>query len=101
MIYKINVYSAPTIAEAVMWLYEKHGIWIFILPQDKSCVDFRVDKSEYPSLPLFILIVKYNKDLSMVECLNSSDPKGDLFLHFDEPTEAYEAAILYILNNLI
>ena len=22
-------YSAPTIAEVVMWLYEKHGIWIY------------------------------------------------------------------------
>ena len=84
-----------------MWLYENFGIWIFILPQDKSFVDFRVDKSEYPSLPLFILIVKYNKDLSMVECLNSSDPKGNLFLHFDEPTEAYEAAIEHCLTNLI
>lgn len=26
----VNNYSAPTIAEVVMWLYEKHGIWISV-----------------------------------------------------------------------
>lgn len=25
-----HVYYAPTIAEVVMWLYEKHGIWICV-----------------------------------------------------------------------
>jgi hypothetical protein len=98
---KYPMISAPTIAEVVMWLYEKHGIWIFILPQDKSSVDFRVESSEFPSLPLFILIVKYEQDLSMTEVLNSSNSNSNMFLHFDEPTEAYEAAIEYCLKNLI
>lgn len=91
----------PTIAEVVMWLYEKYGIWIHILPQDKSAIDFRVESSEYPSLALFILIIKYEKNLSMKEILNSSDPTSDLFMHYDEPTEAYLAAIEYTLKNLI
>ena len=27
-----DVYTAPTIAEVVMWLYEKHSLWILPLP---------------------------------------------------------------------
>ena len=99
--FSTSYYSAPTIAEVIMWLYEKHGIRIFILPQDKSIVDYRVGASDYPSLPLFLLILKYEKDLSIKEVLNSSDPNSKMFLHFDEPTEAYEAAIEYTLENLI
>jgi hypothetical protein len=96
-----KIIFAPTIAEVVMWLYEKHGIWVFILPQDKSVVDYRVESSEFPSLPLFLLIVKYEKDLTFKEILNSSDPNSKMFLHFDEPIEAYETAIEYCLTNLI
>lgn len=97
----IKRYSAPTISEVVMWLYEKHGIWVFILPQDRSSVDFRVKTSIFPSLPLFIMIVKYEQDLSMIEVLNSSNSNSKMYLHFDEPTEAYESAIKYILNKLL
>lgn len=93
--------NAPTIAEVITWLYEKHGIWIFILPQDKSVVDYRVESSDYPSLPLFLCIVKYEKDLSMKEVLNSSDTNSKMFLHFDEPVGAYLSAIEYSLKNLI
>lgn len=92
--------SAPTIAHVLDWLYKEHGIWVFILPQDKSSVDYRTN-SKFPSLPLFVVIIRYKEDLFVEELLNTSDSNSEMFLHFDEPTEAYEEAINYILNTLI
>lgn len=98
----LNQIKAPTIADVIVWLYEKYGIWIGVLPQDKSVIDYRDNKNtEYPTLPYFISIVKYEKDCTMKEILNSSDEKSDLFLHFDSFTEAYEKAIEYTLTKLI
>lgn len=65
----------PTISDVVMWLYEKHGIWIY--------VDF------------------YNKNRWFGVFRNKEGVKTELFDVFNSPTEAYEAAIDYILNNLI
>jgi len=67
--------SAPTIAEVVMWLYEKHGIWIYI-------------KQGY-KWEWYIETVANHPELKYYDGLE------------DSPTEAYEAAILYTLNNLI
>ena len=67
--------SAPTITEAVMWLYEKHGIWVNI--------GFSGDESCYLMVTNKIGEIKWNE-------------KG-----FKSPTEAYEAAIEYTLKNLI
>jgi len=75
--------SAPTIADVVMWLYEKHGIWISV-----------------------------NKDINIKWSNNYfnyniiSENKGSAFSDIggtqpNSPTEAYEAAIEYTLNNLI
>lgn len=63
--------SAPTIAEVVMWLYEKHEIWIEV-SADNDCEKFQYVISDECS--------EYN-------CKS--------------PTEAYEAAIEYTLKNLI
>lgn len=60
--------SAPTIAEVVMWLYEKHGIWISLTHQ-------------------------HNQFFWSFGSYQTQD--------FNSPTEAYEAAIEYTLNNLI
>lgn len=68
-------YSAPTIAEVVMWLYEKHGIWIEVIETDLF------DK--------FFFQIK-RKD-------NTRLKNGD----YNSPTEAYESAIKYVLTNLI
>lgn len=69
-------YIAPTIAEVVMWLYEKHEIWIWVerystlfRPYAEEIGDERFGKWEGH---------KYNS-----------------------PTEAYEAAIKYVLKNLV
>lgn len=64
--------SAPTIAQVVMWLYEKHGVWI------------EVRKSYL--LHQFVAVTK--------------NPRIELSSK-DSPTEAYEAAIKYCLENII
>ena len=60
--------AAPTIAEVIMWLYEKHGIWISVIHQ-------------------------HNKFFWKFGSYQTQE--------FNSPTEAYEAAIDYTLNNLI
>jgi len=70
--------SAPTIAEVVMWLYEKHGVWITV------CV-IGVDGFGY------WLHDKGRKRLN-------PDNQGGYWL---SPTEAYKAAIEYCLTKLI
>lgn len=68
--------AALTIAEVVMWLYEKHGVWIMVK---------RVD---YKTLVRWGIYV------------NNNYVQQNL-MGYDSPTEAYEAAILYTLNILI
>ena len=68
-------YNAPTIAEVVMWLYEKHSIWIYI-KQGYKWEWYIETVANHPEL-------KYNDGLE------------------DSPTEAYEEAIIYTLENLI
>lgn len=63
--------SAPTISEVVMWLYEKHGIWITV---------------KLASGLFWWEISKTDKNLS---------PLG---MNKHTPTEAYEAAIAYFLT---
>ncbi len=80
--YPQDFISAPTIAEVVMWLYEKHGIWIWC--------DTNSSK-------------KWIWTINIVEKDNfiQSDDLGIQQNPCNSPTEAYEAAILYTLNNLI
>lgn len=67
--------SYPTIAEVVMGLYEKYGIWIEVVHRSK----------------LWGFSIK--------------NTRTDLFelerLEYSSLTEAYEAAIEYVLNKLI
>ena len=65
---------APTIAEVVMWLYEKHGIWIYA-------------KEEAENIWLYF----YDNGVGY----SSSDKS------YTSPTEAYTKAIEYCLNELI
>ena len=71
-----NYYNAPTFVEVVMWLYEKHGIWIYSFRHD-------FDKEFYWS----------------IDTKNEDEFTSDM--NFNSPTEAYEAAIEYVLKNLI
>ena len=74
-----NVFSkqlnAPTIAEVVMWLYEKHGIWITVTSISQESWQCHMTKK--------------------------GDSLGNCYLEdFYTPTEAYEAGIEYALNNI-
>ncbi len=71
--------SAPTIAEVVMWLYEKHGIW--------TVVNVNIMGSWY--FEHFDLKEKRNAQFKPTDT------------HYDSSTEAYSQAILYTLKNLI
>lgn len=70
-------YSAPTIAEVVMWLYEKHGIWISV-------------NKEYHNGVL----------LGFEAIIDSEDGLIDVGT-FATPIKAYEEAIKYALNHSI
>lgn len=70
-------YYAPTIADVVMWLYEKHEYW---------CYTYTNGKIWYPCIQH-----KFG-DMAVL-----SGKIGE----FNSPTEAYEAAISYALNSLI
>jgi len=67
--YKIeDCFNAPTIAEVVMWLYEKHWIWIGVEASDDfTMFCFRVRKKEVSRLSF----------------------------DYNSPTEAYEALCRY------
>lgn len=70
-------FIAPTIAKVVMWVYEKYGIWIYTRPFSSGYFHgYIVDNSG-----------------EMKEAINN--------VNFNLPTEAYEAAIEYVLKNLI
>ena len=71
--------SAPTIADVVMWIYEKHGIWIEV--------------RFFQAYKLFYF------ELSNVNNLKGMTSKGEN--HFKSPTEAYEAGIEHTLNHII
>ena len=71
--------NIPTIAEVVMWLYEKYGIW--------TVVNVNIMGSWY--FEHFDLKEKRNAQFEPTDT------------HYDSLTEAYEAAIEYTLNNLL
>ena len=66
--------SAQTIADVVMWMHEKHGIWIAVVRFKDHASD---NNEEHTFRHTF------------------------LFKEYKSPTEAYEGAIEYTLKNLI
>lgn len=106
--------SAPTIAEVVMWLYEKHGIWIeSTMGKDHTGVWFDWD--------IFSTITPRKDDVFGEEGVEYEDSPNEKWLNYDttyssmidehfatmdkkscsSPAEAYEAAIEYTLKNLL
>lgn len=74
-----ETFSAPTIAEVVVWLYEKHGIYIWVEQCENS------NKFQW-----------FNRyDTSSGKCKDYDEKFYTL------PTEAYEAAIEYTLTKLL
>ena len=72
---ELEEFSAPTIAEVVMWIYEKHGIWVSV---------------NYG---------KGSQTWGYIICENEN--KENRHFGFDKLNQAYEAAIEYCLNKLI
>lgn len=73
----VSTLDYPTIAEVIDWLYEKHSIWISV--------------SNVPFENHFTFEYSIN---TIKECKYQ-------YGTFLSPTEAYESAIEYCLNNLI
>lgn len=75
-------WDAPTIAEVVMWLYEKHGIWISVTLNQKM--------DRFTSN-----IFKNYSYVCSIDGLTDERPEYG----WDNPTEAYEFAIKHTLEN--
>ena len=75
--------SAPTIADVVMWLYEKHNIWIMVNNWYEHVLDN--DDNILDKTHLFAWFITGEAEERT----------------FKSPTEAYEAAIEYTLTKLI
>ena len=80
-------YSAPTIAEVVMWLYEKHGIWVRV-----SSFELGVF---YPDVFNFRKKgnTAFSKDVHILFAPHEMKSKS--------PKEAYEIGIKHTLKNLL
>lgn len=79
LLFKKHGVLLSNISDAVMWLYEKHGVWI--------SVDMVYEEHQTG----FWYIIRESKPDDM-------DIQSE---EYKTPTAAYEAAILYVLNNLI
>jgi hypothetical protein len=79
----------PTIAEVVMWLYEKHGIWVSV--HEENC-------RGYVGFDFNIVFVG-DHEITVTQQEIQYKLLGETV--FNSPTEAYEAGIEYVLNNLL
>lgn len=79
----LNIFSAPTIADVVMWLYEKHKIWIMVNNWYEHVLDN--DDNILDKTHLFAWFITGEAEERT----------------FKTPTEAYEVAIEYTLTKLI
>lgn len=69
--------SYPTITDVVMWLYDKHGIWINVSYK------------------------RHSEDKHFAYTIRQANGIETYLWEHNSPTEAYESAILYCLKNLI
>lgn len=87
---RLYTISAPTIAQVIMWLYEKHGIWV------------NVNCDCYGELWYAKLSVASKINWDDIDKRNAIIQSFRKFSNEQKsPTEAYLAAIEYTLNNLI
>lgn len=75
-----DTYSAPTVADVVMWLYKTHSIWVEVHGWTNQPVGEEIWKNCFQAF--------VNGDAMNVSI-------------FKTPTEAYEAVIEYCVKNLI
>lgn len=84
--------SAPTVAQVVDWLYEKHGIWIGVELTDNTL-------SFYFQPTIWTTNDRDYHDEDMTDQAKRICKWEEW--QFDSRTEAYEFAINYCLTNLI
>ena len=90
----INKYSAPTIDDVKWWLYRKHGIWI--------TVETLGNENDYPKFDYKAVTLKdSNSDVDWLMKRLDISYEELIAKSYNNPIEAYEAAIEYVLNNLI
>lgn len=84
----------PYIHQVVMWLYEKHGIWInvYYKPKYKSW-DYEYTNTNWSQEEVDKKL-KEDIDNLLEDIFNAK-------IKYNSPTEAYEAAIEHTLKNLI
>jgi hypothetical protein len=87
-----NYYPAPEQWQVVEWLRLTHGIWV--------SVDWMKRIKPYNS-GFYCHLRGTNKSLNRDNFIVINDTLNPGYEVFNSPTEAYEAAIEYILNNLI
>jgi hypothetical protein len=81
----IDMPVSPTIADVVMWLYRKHGIWV-----DVSTIKWNFDDNT----------IRFAYHITVYIDKSPSDNINSRF-EYSSPIEAYEAAIEFSLKNLI
>ena len=89
----------PTIAEVVMWMYEKHSIWIAV-----NRVVIGSDEWDYGYIISYLpkeYEFEKRRSKHLVEIQSFKEGVGSYHGAWYTPTEAYEAAIEYTLKNLI
>lgn len=79
----IDMPVSPTISDVVMWLYEKHGIWIRVTPKPYSH---------------FLTHWRWEHMSTDYSTRNCGWERTEDYLL---PTEAYEAAIIFCLEQII
>lgn len=97
--FSTSYYSAPTIAEVRMWLYEKHGIWISV----ELCI-VGSDEWEYGYKVVYLPKEFKNAKKRAIHLTTKESFQEGMSSYsgaWHTPTEAYEAAIEYCLTNLI
>jgi len=72
----------PTIAEVVMWLYEKHGIWVTV----------SMENNEEDQVSFYYTILHNDEGEAKFK---------ERMSDYNSPTEAYSEGITYTLENLI
>jgi hypothetical protein len=94
-----NEYQTYTIGEVVMWLYEKQGVWISV----ELCI-VGSDEWEYGYKVVYLPKEFENAKRRAIYLATKESFQEGMSSYsgaWHTPTEAYEAAIEYTLNNLL
>ena len=91
---KQDLYSAPSIAHVLEWLYEEHNIWINVTYSYRHrSWDYSYSNTNWTQEEFDENLKEYI-DTLVEQALYKK-------IKYNSPTEAYEAAILDVLNSVI